>query len=589
MKILFLFVVFSLTCAAGKDYYKILGVKKNAKEKDLKKAYRKLALKWHPDKNIDNKDLATKKFTAISEAYEVLSDPEKRRIYDQVGEEGLKRGGGGGGGGGGGAGAGFGGSSTNGGFRSQSGYSGSAGYNRHHHQEFNYQGQDPFEMFSKMFGEQGGRGRGGGFNFDSTQFPGGFGSGNGFPGGFSSGFHSDRQQPQHREQRSFPYRKSDGIVEITSSSYPNSRSTEVWILQFFTKLNDNKKEKFSKMSKTLSQQGVKFGAIDCSAARELCRAKAISPVNDSPSLKLHAGSKEIVYEEENNALSFSQFLVNEIPADVQNLRLVSQIEDFISLSKYSHASYGVSLILVSPKFDTALVLKTVAFHLKGKVSVGEDAFELSKEALPVLLAVCAGEDLMAHETFRGDLKSFKEVVSFAEKFSDRNRCKEIKGDVREERAAKRAKAEQLCKLSREQLSGKKLADLKDAVHRLGISTTGLLEKDDFIQAILSSKPSSERSSRSGERSDWRERFGDRKAEKNSKRKSSDSTTGSINLDELLSMDYSQLMKKKVGDLVEIVHGLGIAAKGLLLEKKSDYVRAISDFIRTNKHKWNIDL
>ena len=75
MKILFLFVVFSLTCAAGKDYYKILGVKKNAKEKDLKKAYRKLALKWHPDKNIDNKDLATKKFTAISEAYEVLSDP----------------------------------------------------------------------------------------------------------------------------------------------------------------------------------------------------------------------------------------------------------------------------------------------------------------------------------------------------------------------------------------------------------------------------------------------------------------------------------------------------------------------------------
>ena len=76
MKILFFFVVFSITYyATGKDYYKILGVKKNAKEKDLKKAYRKLALKWHPDKNIDNKDLATKKFTAISEAYEVLSDP----------------------------------------------------------------------------------------------------------------------------------------------------------------------------------------------------------------------------------------------------------------------------------------------------------------------------------------------------------------------------------------------------------------------------------------------------------------------------------------------------------------------------------
>ena len=55
------------------------------------------------------------------------------------------------------------------------------------------------------------------------------------------------------------------------------------------------------------------------------------------------------------------------------------------------------------------------------------------------------------------------------------------------------------------------------------------------------------------------------------------------------MDYSQLMKKKVGDLVDIVRGLGIAAKGLLLEKKSDYVRAISEFIKTNKRKWNVDL
>ena len=70
---------------------------------------------------------------------------------------------------------------------------------------------------------------------------------------------------------------------------------------------------------------------------------------------------------------------------------------------------------------------------------------------------------------------------------------------------------------------------------------------------------------------------------------SGSTAESVNLDELLSMDYSQLMKKKVGDLVDIVRGLGIAAKGLLLEKKSDYVRAISEFIKTNKRKWNVDL
>ncbi|XP_017697171.2 dnaJ homolog subfamily B member 13-like [Phoenix dactylifera] len=74
----------------GVDYYRILQVDKNAKDDDLKKAYRKLAMKWHPDKNPNNKMEAEAKFKQISEAYEVLSDPQKRAIYDQYGEEGLK-------------------------------------------------------------------------------------------------------------------------------------------------------------------------------------------------------------------------------------------------------------------------------------------------------------------------------------------------------------------------------------------------------------------------------------------------------------------------------------------------------------------
>ncbi|KAG9138423.1 hypothetical protein Leryth_012723 [Lithospermum erythrorhizon] len=76
----------------GVDYYKILGVDKNAKDDDLKKAYRKLAMKWHPDKNPNNKKEAEAKFKQISEAYDVLSDPQKRAIYDQYGEEGLQGG-----------------------------------------------------------------------------------------------------------------------------------------------------------------------------------------------------------------------------------------------------------------------------------------------------------------------------------------------------------------------------------------------------------------------------------------------------------------------------------------------------------------
>nr|CAD1839228.1 unnamed protein product [Ananas comosus var. bracteatus] len=74
----------------GVDYYKILQVDRSAKDDDLKKAYRKLAMKWHPDKNPNNKKEAEAKFKQISEAYEVLSDPQKRAIYDQYGEEGLK-------------------------------------------------------------------------------------------------------------------------------------------------------------------------------------------------------------------------------------------------------------------------------------------------------------------------------------------------------------------------------------------------------------------------------------------------------------------------------------------------------------------
>ena len=72
----------------GKDYYKILGLSKGATEDEIKKAYRKMALKYHPDKNKSKE--AEEKFKEIAEAYEVLSDKEKRDIYEHFGEEGLK-------------------------------------------------------------------------------------------------------------------------------------------------------------------------------------------------------------------------------------------------------------------------------------------------------------------------------------------------------------------------------------------------------------------------------------------------------------------------------------------------------------------
>ncbi|XP_004555561.1 dnaJ homolog subfamily B member 2 isoform X2 [Maylandia zebra] len=72
------------------DYYSILGVSKTATQDDIKKAYRKLALKWHPDKNPDNKEEAEKKFKEVAEAYEVLSDKSKRDAYDRYGNDRMR-------------------------------------------------------------------------------------------------------------------------------------------------------------------------------------------------------------------------------------------------------------------------------------------------------------------------------------------------------------------------------------------------------------------------------------------------------------------------------------------------------------------
>ncbi len=74
---------------AQRDYYEVLGVERSATKEEIRKAYRRLAMRYHPDRNIDNKEEAEEKFKEVQKAYEVLSDEEKRAAYDRFGHEGV--------------------------------------------------------------------------------------------------------------------------------------------------------------------------------------------------------------------------------------------------------------------------------------------------------------------------------------------------------------------------------------------------------------------------------------------------------------------------------------------------------------------
>lgn len=132
-----------------RDYYDVLGIDRNADEKTIKKAYRKLAKKYHPDTNAGNADAADK-FKEVNEAYDVLSDPKKKKMYDQFGHAAFEAGADPG------AGAG--------------GFSGFHGGTNGGYQEFHFNGEDMDDIFGDIFGNMFHGQKGSGFGSQNSGF-----------------------------------------------------------------------------------------------------------------------------------------------------------------------------------------------------------------------------------------------------------------------------------------------------------------------------------------------------------------------------------------------------------------------------------
>ena len=180
-----------------KDYYEVLGINKNADDKTIKKAYRKLAKKYHPDINPGDTN-AEEKFKEVTEAYEILSDPEKRKLYDQFGHAAFD-----------GTGAAQSGAYNNtGGFDGFGGFGGSGGFHggtyrtngNNGYQEFHFEGGDMGDIFENFFGG----------NFKNSGFKGGFHQN----GNFHQDFH---HQNGFGGRQSYQTKGSDVHAEINVS------------------------------------------------------------------------------------------------------------------------------------------------------------------------------------------------------------------------------------------------------------------------------------------------------------------------------------------------------------------------------------
>ena len=366
--VLILTVTYFVSVQCEEDYYKILGVPRNADEAQIKKAFRKLSLKYHPDRN--KEEAAKKKYVNIAKAYEVLSDPEQKKIYDQYGEEGVKRKEQGG--------------NPEGNFGGFHGGGGDFG---------NFGGFQGGGFGGSSFGNFGG----GGFGFEdifSQFFGGGFGmGGGGRQGGHSGHYHHQQQQQQRQKQQPEDLWAESRVIRLTRKNLDSLyQRNEVWLVLFY-KSTGRVSQGYKDIWRELAEKFmgvIKVAAVDCipEADEAVCETFSVFPVPKVMVFPADKKARHLTYTGPTDSEQIYSFAVSKMESYVK-LVTENNFDSFIQENPDK-----TKVILFTSKKETPILIKALSREFKEKIAFGEvrdSSTVLTKkfkiESFPTILAI----------------------------------------------------------------------------------------------------------------------------------------------------------------------------------------------------------